>query len=70
DYLFTVEDVNRLVLEGMPFREAYRTIGMQVQNGQYRPTRQINHTHLGSIGNPANDLIARKMNETIAGLQL
>ena len=70
DYLFTVEDVNRLVLEGMPFREAYRTIGMQVQNGQYRPTRQINHTHLGSIGNPANDLIAKKMDETIAGLQL
>jgi len=61
DYLFTVEDANRLALEGMPFRDAYKTIGMQVQNGTYKPTRSTNHTHEGSIGNLCNDKIARKM---------
>lgn len=61
DYLFTVEDANRLALEGMPFRDAYKTIGMQVQNGTYKPTRSANHTHEGSIGNLCNDKIARKM---------
>ena len=61
DYIFTVEDVNRLVLQGVPFRDAYREIGMAVQEKRYRPTREIHHTHLGSIGNPANDLIAAKM---------
>lgn len=68
DYLFTVEDVNRLALEGVPFREAYKTIGMQVQNGTYRPNRQINHTHIGSIGNLANDFIASKMTQALAQL--
>lgn len=68
DYLFTVEDVNRLALDGMPFREAYRTIGMQVQNGTYSPTRTANHTHTGSLGNLANDLIAKKMQQTIEPL--
>lgn len=61
DYLFTVEDVNRLALSGVPFREAYKTIGMQVQNGEYKPTRSVNHTHTGSIGNLANELIRSKM---------
>lgn len=61
DYIFTVEDVNRLVLEGMPFRDAYKKVGMEVQNGTYHPHRSVNHTHLGSIGNPANDKITAKM---------
>ena len=61
DYLFTVEDVNRLVLQGVPFREAYRTIGEQVQRGEYTPTREVHHTHVGSIGNLCNDKIERKM---------
>ena len=61
DYLFTVEDANRLALEGMPFRDAYKTIGLQVQNGTYKPTRTANHTHEGSIGNLCNDKIASKM---------
>lgn len=65
DYLFTVEDVNRLALGGMPFREAYKTVGMQVQSGSYSPTRSVNHTHIGSIGNPANDLIAKKMRDAL-----
>lgn len=66
DYLFTVEDVNRLVLSGVPFRDAYRQIGLAVQNGTYTPTRQIHHTHLGSIGNLANDRILAKMQPLIA----
>ncbi len=62
DYIFTVEDVNRLVLEGMPFRDAYKKIGMEVQNGTYKPHRGVDHSHLGSIGNLANDRIKAKMN--------
>ncbi|MDE7459607.1 MAG: argininosuccinate lyase [Paramuribaculum sp.] len=61
DYLFTVEDVNRLTLSGVPFREAYRTVGMQVQEGTYKPTREVHHTHAGSIGNLCNPQIAEKM---------
>lgn len=61
DYLFTVEDVNRLVLKGMPFRDAYREIGMQVQRGEYHPVREVNHTHMGSIGNLCTDQIKAKM---------
>ena len=61
DYIFTVEDVNRLVLEGMPFRDAYKKIGMEVQNGTYHPHRGVHHTHLGSIGNLANGQITSKM---------
>ncbi len=61
DYLFTVEDVNRLALGGMPFRDAYKTVGMQVQRGEYRPTKSVHHTHEGSIGNLCNDRIADKM---------
>lgn len=66
DYLFTVEDVNRLTLAGTPFREAYRQIGMQVQNGTYHPTREVHHTHEGSIGNLCNVEIAEKMKRAMA----
>lgn len=65
DYLFTVEDVNRLTLAGTPFREAYRTIGRQVQEGTYRPTREVHHTHAGSIGNLCNVEIALKMQRVL-----
>lgn len=61
DYLFTVEEVNRLVLSGVPFREAYRKVGEEVQNGTYRPVREVHHTHLGSAGNLATAEIATKM---------
>ena len=60
DYLFTVEEVNRLVLEGMPFREAYKKVGLKVQDGTYRPVREVHHTHAGSISNLCNEEIARK----------
>jgi argininosuccinate lyase len=69
DYLFTVEDVNRLALNGMPFRDAYRTIGMQVQNGEYHASRSVHHTHEGSIGNLCTAQIAEKMAAAIAPLQ-
>ena len=64
DYLFTVEEVNRLVLEGVPFREAYRRVGMEVQRGEYRPVKEGHHTHEGSIGNLCTSEILRKM-ETV-----
>ncbi|MDR3297718.1 MAG: argininosuccinate lyase [Prevotellaceae bacterium] len=61
DYLFTVEDVNRMVLSGVPFREAYRRVGEQVQQGIYDPIKTVRHTHEGSIGNLCTAQIAEKM---------
>ncbi len=61
NYLFTVEDVNRLALSGVPFRDAYKQVGMQVQQGTYKPTKSVHHTHEGSIGNLCNDKIREKM---------
>ena len=69
DYLFTVEDVNRLVLEGVPFREAYRQVGVAVQEGRYTPTREVHHTHEGSIGNLCNDKIADKMAQLLKAFE-
>lgn len=66
DYLFTVEDVNRLALEGVPFREAYRRVGVAVQKGAYRPTREVHHTHAGSIGNLCTAEIRQKMERVMA----
>ena len=66
DYLCTVEEVNRLVLEGMPFREAYKKVGHEVQNGTYSPVREVNHTHAGSISNLCNKEIADKFRK-VAG---
>ncbi len=61
NYLFTVEDVNRLAMEGVPFREAYKQVGLEVQRGEYTPTKTVNHTHEGSIGNLCTSEIATKM---------
>lgn len=66
DYIFTVEEVNRLVASGVPFRDAYRTVGMEVQQGTFKPNREVHHTHLGSIGNPATAEIAAKMASLLA----
>ena len=65
NYLFTVEDVNRLALSGVPFRDAYKQVGMAVQRGEYTPTRTVEHTHEGSIGNLCNDKIAAKMDKVL-----
>jgi argininosuccinate lyase len=69
DYLFTVEAVNRLVLEGMPFRDAYREVGRQVTEGEFVPVKTIEHTHEGSIGNLCLEAIARKKEEALAGFR-
>ncbi|HUX85111.1 MAG TPA: argininosuccinate lyase [Chitinophagaceae bacterium] len=61
--LFSVEEVNRLVLEGIPFRDAYRAVGKQIGEGSFKPTREIHHTLEGSIGNLCNDQITRMMEE-------
>ncbi len=63
DYLFTVEEVNRLVLAGMPFREAYKKVGHEVMDGTYAPVREVHHIHAGSIGNLCNDRIRLKFQQ-------
>ena len=57
NYLFSVEEVNRLVLEGMPFRDAYKKVGLAIEAGTFLPEKTIRHTHDGSIGNLCNDEI-------------
>lgn len=57
DQLFTVEEVNRLVIEGAPFRDAYMQVGEQVNAGNYKPNRELSHSHIGSLGNLGNDKI-------------
>lgn len=57
DYLFSVEVVNQLVLQGTPFREAYKSIGLAIEEGGYLPSKEVNHTHQGSIGNLMNEEI-------------
>lgn len=57
NYLFSVEEVNRLVLEGMPFRDAYKKVGLAIEAGTFLPEKTIHHTHDGSIGNLCNDEI-------------
>ncbi len=59
-YLFTVDNINTLIEQGMPFREAYRTIGEQVTQGTYTPDRSKAHTHIGSMGNLCLDEIRAK----------
>jgi len=54
DYLFSVEVVNQLVLDGIPFREAYKEIGLAIEAGTYQPVKEVQHTHQGSIGNLMN----------------
>ncbi len=58
---FTVDEVNRLVLQGVPFRDAYKEVGMKVERGEFEPDYNVNHTHEGSIGNLCNSEIAQKM---------
>lgn len=66
DYLFTVEKVNELVFQGIPFREAYRIVGNEVERGTFVPNKQLNHTHEGSIGNLCNKQITNKFNTTLS----
>lgn len=61
DPMFSVEEVNRLAAAGMPFRDAYRKVGMEIEEGTYRADHNIHHTHEGSMGNLCNDRIAEFM---------
>lgn len=61
DYLFSVDVVNDLALSGVPFREAYKIVGETIENGTFSPTKNLNHTHEGSIGNLCNDAIEAVM---------
>lgn len=65
-YLFSVEAVNREVLKGAPFREAYKKIASQIADGTYRDEKSVEHTHEGSIGNLCNEEIREKMNKAAA----
>lgn len=69
DLLFTVEHVNKLVLSGVPFREAYQMVGKEVQENTYRPDRQIKHSHLGSIGNLGSEDIRNSFYEVYKGIK-
>jgi argininosuccinate lyase len=66
-YIFSVEEVNKLVLEGMSFREAYKAVARQIQEGTYHPDPSVHHTHEGSIGNLCNEKITVKL-ETLKRL--
>lgn len=67
DPMFSVEEVNRLAAAGMPFRDAYRKVGMEIENGTYHADRNICHTHEGSMGNLCNDRIAELMKSVYDG---
>ena len=61
DPIFSVEEVNRLAVEGMPFRDAYKKVGLDIEAGKFTPNKNIHHTHEGSIGNLCNDRIQALM---------
>ena len=65
--LFSVEEVNRLVLSGMPFRDAYKKVGLDIETGDFHPDKSVHHTHEGSIGNLCNDEILRLKQQIING---
>jgi argininosuccinate lyase len=66
-YLFSVEEVNKLVLQGLPFRDAYRKVGMAIEENNFNYSTAIQHTHAGSIGNLCTGEIRRMMQNAIEG---
>lgn len=64
--MYSVEEVNRRVVEGTPFRDSYKQVGLEIEAGNFEPRYDINHTHEGSIGNLCNDEIAELFNSTLA----
>ncbi len=66
EYVFTVEEVNRKVLEGIPFRDAYKQVAASIADGSYKPDSRVNHTHQGSLGNLCNDRIVEKMERILS----
>ena len=65
DPIFSVEEVNRLAAAGMPFRDAYKQVGLEIEAGTFKADHHIHHTHEGSIGNLCNDQIATLMQQTL-----
>ncbi|MGD8426970.1 MAG: argininosuccinate lyase [Balneolaceae bacterium] len=65
-YLFSVEEVNKEVQKGIPFREAYEKVGKTISNGEFVPVTEAKHTHEGSIGNLCNNEIKKKLNQALA----
>ena len=68
-YLFSVEEVNQLVLQGIPFRDAYGRVGQSIERGEFKPIGKIHHTHEGSMGNLCNDEISKMMDKEIQSFQ-
>ena len=66
DAMFSVEEVNRLAASGMPFRDAYKKVGLDIEAGQFKPCKEVHHTHMGSIGNLCNAQVAELMEERYA----
>lgn len=66
-FLFSVEEVNKLVLSGMPFRDAYKKVGLDIEKGDYHPATTVHHTHEGSIGNLCLGEITRAMDKAVDG---
>jgi len=67
DLIFSVEEVNRLVTEGMPFRDAYKKVGLDIEAGKFTPCKEVHHTHEGSIGNLCTEQIATLMDNVWNG---
>ena len=67
DTMFSVEEVNRLATEGMPCRDAYKKVGLDIEAGRFTPCKDIHHTHEGSIGNLCNDRIEALMQSVLDG---
>ena len=66
DAMFSVEEVNRLAAAGMPFRDAYKKVGLDIEAGQFKPCKEVHHTHMGSIGNLCNAQVAELMEKRYA----
>ncbi len=69
DPMFSVEEVNQLAANGMPFRDAYKKVGLDIEAGNFTPNKDIHHTHEGSIGNLCNDKIQALMDDAVAGFK-
>jgi len=69
-YLFSVEEVNKLVIGGMPFRDAYKQIGLEIEAGKFTYSTKIKHTHEGSLGNLCTSQIAASMQKVVASMEI
>lgn len=70
DYLFSVEEVNKRVLNGVPFRDAYKEVGLEIEAGNFNPDKSVHHTHEGSIGNLCTSEIKSKMENNFSKINI